>query len=100
VSGEWWSVPLTSHRSLPVLVTARRQLTLDVVGNQLNREEVTDVTDFRVGLELAEVSERHTLPQLRQALVGDSAVLHEVRVALEDRFREQLAARDLDPELT
>ena len=55
--------------------------------------------DLRVLLELAQVGERHACAQLGQALVGDLAVLHELRVALEDRLGEQLAARDLDAEL-
>ena len=46
-----------------------------------------------------EVGERHRLRQFGEALGGDLAVLHELGVALEDRFREQLAARDLDAEL-
>src|ERR1700680_4193868 len=65
--------------------------------DEIDREQVAQVADLGVLLEPGEVGERHALAQLAQALVGDAAVLHEVRVALEDGLGEQLAARDLDP---
>src|SRR5262249_15193385 len=74
-------------------------LQLDVAGDQFHREQLADLHHLRVLLELAEVGERHPRPQLGQALLGDLAVGDELRVALEDRLREQLAARDLDAEL-
>ena len=75
------------------------QLAFDVARDEIDREQVAQVADFGILLEAGEVGERHPLAQLAQALVGDAAVLDEFRVALEDRFREQFAARDLDPEL-
>src|SRR5262245_45201181 len=56
-------------------------------------------SDLGVLLERGQVGEGHAHAQLLQALGGDPAVLHEVGVTLEDRLGEQLAARDLDPEL-
>src|SRR5262249_58667402 len=38
-------------------------------------------------------------PQLGETLRGHLPVLHELRVPLEDRFREQLIPGNLDPEL-
>src|SRR5262245_34590033 len=69
------------------------ELALDVAGDHLDGEEVADAAEFGVLLELAQVGERHAGLQFGQALGGHLAVLHELRVALEDRFREQLAAR-------
>src|SRR5262245_25835031 len=77
----------------------RLQLTPDVAGDQVHCEQVADVRDLGILLEGCQVGEWHALAQLFQALLGDLAVLHELRVALEDRLGEQLAARDLDPEL-
>src|SRR5688500_17238192 len=84
---------------LPRAAGLRAKLALDVLGDHVHREQVADPGQFRVPLELAQVGERHALAQFRQALVGDLAVLHELGVALEDGFREELAARNLDAEL-
>src|SRR5262245_10643761 len=77
----------------------RLELALDVAGDQLDGEQVADVADLGVLLEAAEVGEGHACAQLLDSLVGHAAVLDELRVALEDRLREQLAARDLDTKL-
>src|SRR5438874_365040 len=83
---------------LPMLLLGR-QLPLDIAGDQLDGEQVAEVADLGVPGELAEVGKGHLGPQLVQAAVGDLAVLDELGIALENRFREQLAARDLDAKL-
>src|SRR5581483_5059861 len=84
-----------------VLVIPRfAEFTLDVAGDDLDGEQVADAADLRVGLELAEIGEGHACPQLFQPLGCYLAVLHEIRVAVEDGFREKFPARDFDPEFT
>src|SRR5262249_8063365 len=80
-------------------VLARFELALDVARDQIDREQVADVAHLGVLLELLQVGEGHPGLQLRQPLLGHTAVLHELRIALKNRLGEQLAARDLDPEL-
>src|ERR1700722_10666877 len=82
-----------SYFSVPIL-----QLAFDVARDEIDREQVAQVADLGILLEPGEVGERHPLAQFAESLVGDAAVFDELRVALEDRFGEQFAARDLDPE--
>src|SRR5262249_50733453 len=96
-----------SHRSygsyrtygFGLLILARRDLRPDVPRDQVHGEQIPQAVEVRVFLELRQVRVRHSRPQLGHALRGDLAVLDELGVALEDRFREQLAAGDLDAEL-
>src|SRR5262249_31091089 len=81
------------------VIASRPQLGLDVARDQVHREQVAHPADLGVLLELAQVGQGQALAQLLKALGGDLAVLHELRVAVEDRIGEQFAARDLDSEL-
>src|SRR5687768_10352951 len=75
------------------------QLAFDVVGDQLDREEVADTAQLGVAFEGAEVGEGHAGFELVEALLRHLAILHELRIALEDGFREEFAAGNLDTEL-
>src|SRR5436309_1324523 len=82
-----------------LLILARLQLRLDVARGQVHGEQVAEAFEIRVALELGQVSVRHAALEFGHAFRSEFAVLYKLRVALEDRFREQFAAGDLDAEL-
>src|SRR5258708_5588430 len=93
------SVVYVSRMSAKRKRLLRGQLALDVASDQFDREQIAKVRHLGIALETAQVGVGHAVTQLLQTLVGDLAILDEVGIALEDRFREQLAARNLDAEL-
>jgi hypothetical protein len=75
------------------------ELPFDIPDDQLDREKVGDGAEMPVVFEVGEVGKGHPRPQLDHAPIGEPALLHEIGPVLEDRIREQLAPRDLNPEL-
>src|SRR5581483_584818 len=66
------------------LVLARPELALDVLGDQIDREQVWHPAHFGVLLEVAQVGKRHALAQLLETVFRDLAVLDEIGIAGED----------------
>src|SRR5271165_1763031 len=71
----------------------------DVARHEIDGEQVIDPVQPAVALQFPQVGVRHQQAQRSQALVGRSAVARESLGVPGGRLKEQLAERDLDPEL-
>ena len=77
----------------------RLKLAGDIAGNEVHREQLTQVCGLGVFFKGGKVRKGHFLAKFLETLGGNLAVFYKVGIALEDGFGEKLVAGNFDPKL-